>query len=520
MKKIKIGLLAFVLLVFWVVPCQLGYAREADDVILEGIYMEEIDLSGMTAQQALDTVSAYIDELKKRVVTFGAVDEHYVAVTVGDLGLVWKNTGAIEEAAGLGKEGNIVERYKAIQDLKHGNKVYNIELGFDKEAIRTILTQQCAEYDVPAMNASLVRENGSFSVEEGQTGLSVNVEESLNQIYEYLTSNWDFQDASIDLAIDIAEPKGSAEELLQVKDILGTFTTSFSTSSTARSKNVENGCYLIDGTTLYPGEEFSTYNSIKPFTEANGYYPAGSYLNGMVVESLGGGICQVSTTLYNAVLLSELEVTERHNHSMIISYVEPSMDAAIAESAGKDFKFVNNWDYPIYIEGSVENKKITFTIYGVETRSADRKVTYESEVLTTTNPEAEQIIQDSSQSIGFVDVQSAHIGYKAQLWKIVEENGVEVSRETINKSSYKMTPRTATVGVATDNEAYANRMQSAIATGSINTVKAEAAAIKAEIAAAAAMTPEEQAAWEQQKALELYYQALQQQALESQTPQE
>ena len=94
---------------------------------------------------------------------------------------------------------------------------------------------------------------------------------------------------------------------------------------------MENGCRLINGTTLYPGEEFSTLDKISPFTEANGYYPAGSYLNGMVVDSLGGGICQVSTTLYNAVLLSELEVTQRSNHSMIISYVKPSMDAAIAE---------------------------------------------------------------------------------------------------------------------------------------------------------------------------------------------
>ena len=93
-----------------------------------------------------------------------------------------------------------------------------------------------------------------------------------------------------------------------------------------------------------------------------------------MVDSLGGGICQVSTTLYNAVLLSELEVTERHNHSMIVTYVDPSADAAIAESAGKDFKFVNNTDHPIYIDGHCENKNITFTIYGVETRSAEREV--------------------------------------------------------------------------------------------------------------------------------------------------
>ena len=97
------------------------------------------------------------------------------------------------------------------------------------------------------------------------------------------------------------------------------------------------------------------------------------------------------------------------------------------------------------------------------------------------------------------------------MWKIVEENGVEVSREVINTSSYKMTPRTATVGVKTDNAVYASRIQAAIASGSIDTVKAEAAAIKAETAAAAAMTPEQQAAAQQQAALEAYYKALQEQ---------
>lgn len=491
----------FAALLFVIVPMEEVQAKSQDDTILEGIYMEDMDLSGMTAEEARNTVNNFVNELKQKVVTFGAVDEHYVAITAGDLNLTWTNPEVIEEAAGLGKEGNIVQRYKAVQDLKHGKKIYELALNVDKDIIRTIMQEQCAEYDIPAVNASLRRENEAFTVVEGQTGLSVNIEESVNKTYDYLTKEWDYQDASIDLIIDETQPKGNASELAKVKDVLGTFTTSYSTSSKARSRNVENGSRLINGTTLYPGEEFSTYESIKPFTEENGYYPAGSYLNGKVVESLGGGICQVSTTLYNAVLLSELEVTERHNHSMIVSYVEPSMDAAIAESAGKDFRFINNLGYPIYIEGVTQNKKITFTIYGMEERKPEHEVSYESEVLKVTHPESEIIVQDSSQPIGFVRVESAHIGYTAQLWKVVRENGEEISREVINKSSYKVSPRSATVGTATDNPVYANRIQAAIATGSIDYVKAEAAAIKAEMDAAA----------QQQADLEAYYKALQEQ---------
>ena len=142
----------------------------------------------------------------------------------------------------------------------------------------------------------------------------------------------------------------------------------------------------------------------------------------------------------------------------------------------------------------------------METRDPGRKIRYESETLSTTRPDREDITASASQGVGYISVQSAHIGYTAQLWKIVEENGVEVSREVINKSSYKASPRTAVVGVNTDNPVYAARMQAAVASGSIDACKAEAAAIQAEMAAAA----------QQQADLEAYYQALLQQQLEQQ----
>ena len=152
---------------------------------------------------------------------------------------------------------------------------------------------------------------------------------------------------------------------------------------------------------------------------------------------------------------------------------------------------MNNTDYPIYIEGHTADKKITFTIYGVETRAKNRTVAYESEVIEKKVPEADQIIADASQPIGVISVSSAHIGYKARLWKIVKENGVEVSREQVNSSNYKMSPRTATVGIASPDPNATNQMQAAIATSSIDTVKATISNIKAQQAAAAALTPEQ-----------------------------
>lgn len=444
----------------------------AEDTIKPGIYAENIDLSGKTETEAREQIADYVDSLKDVTVTLVAADNREVETTAGTLGITWANPELVKEAAEIGMHGNVIQRYKIMKDLEHENQIYDIKLDFNVAAINDILVNECSKYDVKPVNVSLKREKGVFQIQQGQVGYQLDVESSIDVVYDYLTTVWNGEPVRLNLNVAVTQPYGDAAKLSQVKDILGTHTTSFATSGTSRSANVTNGCELINGITLYPGEEFSMYDAVAPFTPENGYYMAGSFLNGKVVDSLGGGICQVSTTLYNAVLLAELEVTERHNHSMIVGYSEPSADAAIAESSGKDFRFVNNTEAPIYIEGVIKNKNITVNIYGKETRSAGRTVEYVSEILETINPPADMIYQDAAQPIGyFLDGESAHIGYKARLWKVVKENGVEVSREQVNKSSYKMTPRSATVGVATSDPNAYNEIQAAIGTGSIDHVK-------------------------------------------------
>ena len=467
-----------------------------ENKIESGIFANDINLSGMTTQEAGDKIKAYVDSFGEAEITLNAVNGGTIVTTASELGLKWGNDTILDEVANFGRDGDILHCYKELRDLEYRNKVYQVVFDFDKEKIRTIIEENAGQYNQEAINATLTKTEEGFVITEGQSGIMVDTEASVDAVYDYLTGDvvydyltgdWNGTGSVIDLVIVVDEPVGKAEDLAQVKDVLGTFTTSYSTSGGSRSANVSNGCNLINGTTLYPGEEFSAYEAVAPFTEANGYYMAGSYLNGQVVDSLGGGICQVSTTLYNAVLLSELEVTERYNHSMIVTYVDPSADAAIAESSGKDFKFKNNTDYPIYIEGTTTpDKNITFTIYGVETRDSNREVIYESVVLERMVPEEEVIYTDESRPVGYCSVQSAHIGYKAQLWKVVRENGVEVSREQINSSSYMKAPRSATVGVSTADPGAYNAIMAAIATNSIDEVKAVAGAYKAAADAAAA----------------------------------
>lgn len=167
--------LALAVVLFGVFGADTALAASQDEVISEGVYMGEINLSGMTADEAKAAVNEYVEELKLKNVTFGAVGDHYVVVTAGDLGLKWENEQDIDAAVSLGKRGNIVKRYKAIQDLKHGNKVYNLSLSLDKSMLRSILEEQCTEYDVPAVNATMTRVDGQFVIDDGQTGEGVKI---------------------------------------------------------------------------------------------------------------------------------------------------------------------------------------------------------------------------------------------------------------------------------------------------------------------------------------------------------
>lgn len=471
MKKLASGVFLFVMAGLLMFTQPLTVEAKENDTIKDGVYAGEILLSGLTKEEAEAEINAYVDSLKECLITLKGVEEQAVTVTAEELGIRWSNPEIIDEAITLGTKGNVIERYKALKDLERENKVYNIEIDFNVQNINSVLVEKCTVYDRPAVDFGMKRENGQFVITEGVTGYLLDVELSIDAVYNYLIDEWQRDNCNISLVVEVSEPRGSREMLAKVDDLVGSFTTTFATSNASRSANVTNGTHLINGTLLYPGDEFSMMDSVTPFTQANGYYLAGSYLSGRVVDSIGGGICQVSTTLYNAVLLAELDVTERYNHSMVVNYVEPSADAAIAESAGKDFRFVNTTEHPIYIEGiTTPEKNVTFNIYGVETRPSNRVVRYESVILETIQPGPEVINMDTAQPVGFVDVQSAYWGYKSQLWKIVTVDGVETQRVQVNSSNYKMVPRTATVGVVTADPNVYNEMLAAIGTGSIDHV--------------------------------------------------
>lgn len=470
-------------------------AGEAD-TIADGVYIGNINVSGMTEEEAAQAVDAYVEAAGEVEFTLAAGEKN-ITVSAADLGVHFSDVSVVQEAMDVGRSGNLIKRYKDKKDLENGDKVIALQLDVDTSAVTALLEENAEKLNQEAVDCGLVREDGAFIITEGAQGIEVNVTDSIRAIEDYISAEWDGTDAGITLVAEIVEPRGTREELSRIQDVLGSYNTNYSDSGRNRCDNIATAASKINGTVLYPGDEFSVYEAIGPLDAANGYELAGAYENGQTVESYGGGVCQVSSTLYNAVILAELEVTQRSNHSMIVTYVKPSMDAAIAGDY-KDLRFVNNQDAPIYIEGYTVGKNVYFSIYGEETRPANRVVTYESEVVSQQDPGVQFVA--TGDPAGYVGVsQGKHIGYVAQLWKVVTVDGVEESREIFNKSTYRASPKIVNVGTASEDPNVSAIIGAAIATGDEATIYAAIAPYSASASAilnpappAEQTTPEEQ----------------------------
>lgn len=188
MKKYRKGFYGILLLTLTMLFGMTAQAK-TDDTIKTGIYAGDVELSGMTAQEATAVIEEHIEGLKDVEITLLAANDHDVTTTAGDLGVTWKNPELVQEALELGTHGNVIERYKTLMDLQHENYVYPIELDFDLQAINDLLTR-CTKYDQEAINVSLKRDGGKFTVVEGQTGYVLDVEKSIDAVYDYLTEEW------------------------------------------------------------------------------------------------------------------------------------------------------------------------------------------------------------------------------------------------------------------------------------------------------------------------------------------
>lgn len=446
---IKIG--GSVIVLFLVVYFAMyRYVNKTDaKVIHDHVYIGETDVSGMNEEEAKQALLAKVEEYGEAKATI-KVGEESTEATLQELGLSMDNVDkTVKQAISYGKQGSVWKRWNQIRKLKKENKVFDDDFALDTEKMSAVIAEKAQPLEVRAQNATIRHTGNGFEITDEVEGTIIDTNTSIEKLTEYLNTEWNYKDLEFEVIQTVEEPEIRREDLESIQDELGSFYTA--AGSGTRVTNIARATELINGTVLMPGETYSVEQATVPYTEENGYVSGSAYENGQVVQNIGGGLCQVSTTLYNAVLYAELEIVTRSAHSMIVTYVEPSRDAAIAEGL-KDLQFKNSYDTPILIEGYLDgSNNLWFHIYGKETRPSNRSVEYESETLEVIDYTT-KYVADSGLTLGEMNSEGSKInGRVAKLWKVVYEDGKEVSRKVMNNSRYNASELKITVGTYSEN---------------------------------------------------------------------
>lgn len=497
-KKKIIIILSIIVLCIAIISTIFAVINSTNEKIIKGVKIQDIDVSGLTKQEAKDKLSKMIEELSDKdiILKYGENEE---IIKVESLEIKYNFDEALNKAYEIGRSGNILKNnFDIIR-----TRIFNTNINMDIKYNQDILNKE-----IDTFNSSLpgVVEECSYCIEEdkliiskGKPGITINKEELNNEIKDKINNlkiktevinipiinkqpdkidlekihqeiYREPQDAYISQdpvtvhphvnGVDFAITMEEAQKILQedkdeyeiplkitianktVNDLgeeafpntLGTFTTRYDASNKNRSNNIVLASSKINGTVILPGETFSYNKTVGKRTITSGFKEAGAYAGGKVIQEVGGGICQVSSTLYNAVLYANLEIVDRSNHYFECSYVDAGRDATVSWGT-VDFKFRNNRTYPIKIEAYSKNGVVKISIKGIK-EEKEYEVTIQSKI-TSIIKKTVQYIEDPTLEIGEEVVeQEGHNGCTSKTYKIVKHNGTVVSNDVISSDSY------------------------------------------------------------------------------------
>ena len=478
--------------------------------IARGVRVEGISVGGKTVDAAKELITPEKDFKGQKFVVKDSVSNAKADISADDIALRYDIDKTLEEAYKIGRgEGLINDAAKLVRlifspidvqysydcdkaaldkalydfgvsvngeqknyELEFGEGVVNIKQGAsgqsedvqeledaffeavkngEKEVTVTLEVKNPPEPDVKSIYDELYIEpqdatyeivNGKLKVTPEVLGREIDKDEAQKQI-EKIKNGEVATLKLINLEPKVTEASINADLF---GTVLGKYSTSYATSTKNRSDNVELAASKINGIILMPDEEFSYNNAVGKRTSANGFKEAPVFENGETVQGMGGGVCQVSSTLYSAVLYADLPVLERKSHSLTVSYVPKGQDATVAYGS-IDFRFKNNTKGPIKISAKTGGKVIEISIWGAKPEK-EKKVEVISTVVGTTAPTVEEIT-DPNMKLGERKVISnGKTGYTVNTVRKVYENGKEVKSEKMPASKYKMVPTKVAVGSA------------------------------------------------------------------------
>lgn len=326
-----------------------------------------------------------------------------------------------------------------LQEIYTGEPKESYTLTTDglEDAVAAEAANAAAKWDKKAKNGSISSYDAAtdkFLFTGAEQGQAVDQEKLISDITAALERK-EF-DAVITASVQTVEPEFSEATAREKYKTLSTFTTK-TTSNSKRNTNVNLAAKAINGTVLQPGEEFSFNDTVGQRTEAKGYQGAAAYSNGEVVEEIGGGVCQVSSTLYNAVLKAGLRTTVRRSHTYEPSYVTPGTDATVSWG-GPDYKFVNNSSAAIGIRASYYKQEVTISIYGIPVLEDGVTYSLKSTKIKDMDPPEPQYEEDPTLEPGVEKTKSS--GSVGSYWEtrlVIKKNGELVSEDVDHSTTYK-----------------------------------------------------------------------------------
>lgn len=274
----------------------------------------------------------------------------------------------------------------------------------------------------------LVSDPTGNTILAGQAGVTVD----LAGLKQVLASD----ERMASLSCTVQEPQYTASELkaLLFRDVLGECTSTFNSKLTGRTTNVLLAADFCNGVILLPGDIFSYNDTVGPRTYERGFMDAIVYIGTSAEDGVGGGICQVSSTIYSAMLRADLETVERYPHSREVTYVGKGEDATVAWGS-KDFRFANNTEFPVKMEVTHKENSLTVRLYGTKTQNKTVKI--ETNILEKTPFETLRVLDETLAPGTETTESNGYTGYKSETYRVVYVDGVQISRTLENTSTYK-----------------------------------------------------------------------------------
>lgn len=374
--------------------------------------------------------------------------------TAGDLGAAMDVSGQIDLAWNFGHTGGYWQRREQMQYLKSTPMYFDAEVHYDEAKLDQYIEEIRAQIDTDAVDSTTVMDEnaGEFVVVRSKEGRKLNttgLKAALIDAIEYGTN------PVINLSeqgyVETVQPTTSTEDVADGLELIAEARTSFKGSTENRIKNIKRALSCFDNLELKSGQTVYFSEKTGKRTKANGYYEANEYVDGQVVAGFGGGTCQVSTTLYQALLKADVFIEQRHNHGMTVDYTEPSLDAAVWEGK-KDLVFTNIKSTPIYIRTSVEGNYAVVRIYGkplthtVDGQEIPCSIKLESVVTKTfgnTKKSSSNVKYDMTGKIAtytddYVIAKEGKKGVNSYGVKIYcDESGTEIDRENLAGDHYQ-----------------------------------------------------------------------------------